>query len=336
MKKKIYCVFCGTENDSKKETCKNCHQTLTPEDHLWKDYFKGHIKDKLKDKVEDKTSSIITNYIISHLYGIAFSILFVATAVTGIVSITKKDYPYIKEVNRSPLEVVELSLDDELVQRLNKLLSLNEQRYFDSGFHEGVKLTYDNLKHKEGITYYYEKVNGQNITFSTCEEAKKYPDIYKLCQDDPSWVIGEESLGYYLFDYKNFETVYKNMYGNDKTLEKGDFQAEKVTECHYYEDLDQYICYSQPHGWFGDAGEFNKLIKAEKINNTILLYEYFVWWTYEGTYKDIKQTEKISDEIVLDNESLIEQGQLYRHIFKENENGTYHWVSSEPINSLED
>ena len=347
--KNIYCVFCGTINDIKNETCKKCNKTLTPEDHLWKDYFKGHVKDKLKGKVEDKVSSIITNYITSHLYGIAFSILFIATVITGVTSISKDD-SYIKEVDEKPTIVKELALNDELVQSLYKSISLNKYGYFQEGFHVDKKITYSDLKNPKGFAYYYGHLKGEKITFTSCDDAKDYPNIYKMCQDIPSFVVGEDGLGFYTFEAKNFEDTYKNFFGNELT--HGDFNGPIIEECHYYENKNRYICYSQLYGW-GDSTEYlTKLAKVEKINNTIELYNYFIVCRYAeiyafnddkvyyvGTYKDKKQTKKISDKVILEdgsNDELFEKGQLYKHVFKSNGNGTYHWLSSEPVDSLED
>ncbi len=354
MKKKtknIYCIFCGTKNDSKNEFCKKCNKTLTPQDHLWIDYFKGHVKDKLKGCEEDKVSSIITNYIISHLTGIAFSVLFVATIIHGVTNITKEDYSYIKEVTESPSISAELALDDESVIIAQKFLKQDYLKKFPTGFYEKKKMTYDDLQEKRGMTfeyiYDYKKLKELQIIFNNCEEAKDYPDIYALCNWDSSYVVGDDAgaRDYYLFDANDFEKEYKKLYGNDKILEKENFKVHSIYECSYYEKSDKYICHTLETGWATDAAEFTKLVKAEKINNQLILYDYYVWVTPDGTYKDYKETRKISDKLVTDNiwnneefknEELFEQGQLYKHVFKSNGNGEYYWYSSEPVDDLED
>jgi len=33
--------------------------------------------------------------------------------------------------------------------------------------------------------------------------------------------------------------------------------------------------------------------------------------------------------------SILGEGQIYKHTYKKNKNGTYHYVSSEPVSSLD-
>jgi len=198
-----------------------------------------------------------------------------------------------------------------------------------------------------GYIYDYKKLKELQIIFNNCEEAKDYPDIYALCNWDSSYVVGDDAgaRDYYLFDANDFEKEYKKLYGNDKILEKENFKVHSIYECSYYEKSDKYICHTLETGWATDAAEFTKLVKAEKINNQLILYDYYVWVTPDGTYKDYKETRKISDKLVTDNiwnneefknEELFEQGQLYKHVFKSNGNGEYYWYSSEPVDDLED
>lgn len=335
--KKKYCVFCGTKNDIKNETCSKCKNSLNPKDHLWKDYFKSHIKDNLKDKVEDKISSIITNYITSHLYGIVFSILFIATVTTGVVAVVKenKQSDYIKIVEKSPIEITELALDDALVEELNGFLILNQERFFNTGFYDGKKMTYNDLQEKNAMVYQQNRIEGHAVTFHSCEEAKKYPNIYEVCQKDSSWVVGEDASYYRFFSYDDFNTLYKKMFGNDKNAEKISFNIYYNTQCDFYENLDEYLCYNLPAGWYAEEAEFTKLIKVQKVNDWIEYYDIYVYGGYDGTYKDLKKKEKISNILIWDDNSLVEKGQIYKHIFKDNGNGEYYWVSSEPVNNVD-
>lgn len=330
---KIYCVFCGTENEIENKKCKKCKKELNPTENLWKDYFVNHIKDELKDKTEDKLSSIITNYITSHLYGIVFSIMFVATAVTGVVSINKNNY--IEEVDKNPLEITELSLEDETVVNLLDFLRLNEDGKFKNGFYEDKKVTYEDIIEKNAMAYYYNRIESKEIKFSSCIDAKKYPNIYDLCQEDSSWVVGEYALHYELFEAKLLEEAYKKTYGEDKIFEKNDFDVYTALTCNYYENLDEYICHTRPTGWYNDEAEATKTIKAEKVNDWLEIYDYYVYGGYDGTYKDYKKTQKISDKLVWDNNDLIEKGTIYKHLFKLNKDGEYYWYSSEPIDKID-
>lgn len=80
-KKKIYCVYCGSENLYEDDYCKKCKKKLNPKNHLFRDFLYDHIKDDIKGNVEDNIFSLIKNFIISHLYGssLIVAVLFTAT-----------------------------------------------------------------------------------------------------------------------------------------------------------------------------------------------------------------------------------------------------------------
>ena len=86
--KKIYCVFCGNENNQETEFCSKCQKKLNPKNSLFKAFLYEHIKDDLKDKITDTLFSYLKNYLISHLYGVAMSVAIVFTTATIIVNIS--------------------------------------------------------------------------------------------------------------------------------------------------------------------------------------------------------------------------------------------------------
>ena len=67
---KIYCIYCGTENNKKDNKCYNCNKHLDPKEHPFLDYLKDHIKDDLTGKAQDKLIDIIIKYIESKGYDI--------------------------------------------------------------------------------------------------------------------------------------------------------------------------------------------------------------------------------------------------------------------------
>lgn len=77
-KNKIYCVYCGAENNCKDVFCKECDKKLNQNNHLFRDYLYNHIKDDLKGDIEDNIFSLIKKFIMSHLYGtsLVISVLF--------------------------------------------------------------------------------------------------------------------------------------------------------------------------------------------------------------------------------------------------------------------
>lgn len=97
--KKIYCVYCGKENDNNLEKCTKCKKELNPKNHLFKDFLYDHIKDDLKGKLEDNIFSYLKNYIISHLYGVVMTVSVLFTGVALITSLTVKEYKTIEDIN---------------------------------------------------------------------------------------------------------------------------------------------------------------------------------------------------------------------------------------------
>ena len=67
MENKMYCSFCGEENNINDDTCKKCHRFLKRNDHPLMDYMEDKIAGNLKGKVKNTFFSVLENYIKSHL-----------------------------------------------------------------------------------------------------------------------------------------------------------------------------------------------------------------------------------------------------------------------------
>lgn len=98
MKEKLYCVYCGVENDLKSEKCKKCDKPLHPKNQLFKEFLYNHIRSDLKGKLTDSIFSYIKNFIISHLYGTVMS-LSIIFALGAIISSPKNPYKTISSLN---------------------------------------------------------------------------------------------------------------------------------------------------------------------------------------------------------------------------------------------
>lgn len=353
--KKIYCIYCGKENKESDEKCINCEKLLNEKDHPWKDYLYDHIKSDFKDNVTDKTISLITNYIKSHMYGVFMSALIIATTVSGVVKVVNAEP--IRKVESKPIiiEAQELSLDSELVGELYDIVSFNNDLILgEEGFYLGKYVDYNSFsnQNKLYLANHFKKKVTSSYTFTNCEDLKSYEDVYSMCIFDDngtgSWFGPEyvEYMNLYKIDVKSFENAYKDFWGKDKEMPKENFDIKYSMGCEYSNENDDYLCHALMQGWPADQYEMTKLIKAEKLGNTIHLYDYFVYADYgeiEGTFKDRYKKEKISNidyrEIYFNDKedmSIMSQGQIYKHTFKNNGNGTYYWVSSEPILKLDD
>ncbi len=352
--KKIYCIYCGKENKISDEKCFNCNKLLNEKEHLWRDYIYEHIKDDLKDNVTDKTISLITNYVKSHMYGVIMSALIVAISASTVVRAVSGGE--LRKVDTKPetIKAQEISLDSELVENLYSVLNFNNDLILgDEGFYLGKYVDYNSFsnQNKLYLTYTFKDVKTSSYTFTDCEALKQYKEVYEMCLFDDngtgSW-FGPSYIEYmrlYKIDIESFKNAYKEFWGSDKEMVEENFDIKYSIGCEYSSENKDYLCHALMQGWPGEQYEMTKLIKAEQIGNTVYLYDYFVYADYaspEGTFKDRYKKEKISTldyrEIYFSDEgedmSIMGQGQIYKHTFKKNSNGTYYWISSEPIKSL--
>lgn len=93
-KNKIYCVYCGSENNLEDKKCSKCKKQLDPKNTPFKDYLIDKVKDKVSGDIQENMFNLIIEYIKSHLYGFVLtcSILFAVTS--GIVSLVNKPEKY--------------------------------------------------------------------------------------------------------------------------------------------------------------------------------------------------------------------------------------------------
>lgn len=95
-KKTIFCVYCGSENNSTQKRCNKCHRKINPKENLFLDYLKSHLSNELSENIENKTINIIINYIKSHLYGVILTMSIIIVGSTAIVT-SLPDYEIVFE-----------------------------------------------------------------------------------------------------------------------------------------------------------------------------------------------------------------------------------------------
>lgn len=85
--KKIYCPYCGKENDMENKVCSFCKKNLNEKDHEFRDYLKDKLKDEVTGNIEDNLFSYLSAFLKKYLYGILVSISIIASVTT--IFITK-------------------------------------------------------------------------------------------------------------------------------------------------------------------------------------------------------------------------------------------------------
>lgn len=336
MSKVVYCVYCGMENPSNNKKCIKCNKKLNPKDHPWRKYLYDHIKDDLKGNVTDKFFSLITNYVKSHLYGVILTILVVAPITVGAFKALNNPITKVSEKPLIQFEREELSLDDQVVEEIYKTNQFFGRSYYDVNFYEDHLITYDDIKEEDRveIAFYVKNLNREPIKYNSCEEVKDFNRLSGFCAFDPSYVIGEYAFSFNKISKDELEKNYKEIFGPNKSFTKQNYHLH-ASMIEYSESLDEYLYYTLPEGYDTGVDEVTKLIKAVKVGNTIELYDYYIfmtsWIEHYGTFKDRHYNNKISDDFDYD---IIEKGQLYKHIYRKDQDGNYYWYSSEPIDKI--
>lgn len=339
--KKIYCVFCGEENSPRKKSCSKCGKDLNPKEHLWRDYFLNHVKDDLKGKTTDKLSSLVISYIKSNLYGIVFSATLITSTILGVSWVIDNNPSYITKTDKNPMDSVEVSsldLESELVKKLYSYNKINYDRFLDKSFYENQLIRYDDFDDSQRImmaAIYNLKgiVQSEKMQVSSCDDIKDYKEVYDFCVGYPEWVI--EAADNNVVELSVLESAYKELFGSDKKMPRIGFNLYYSRQCSYSKKRNNYLCTNLPAGFNSGTYEETKLAKAIKINKSIILYDYYVFYSMSdpgfGVYKDNKLEVKLSDKW---DESILEKGQIYMHIYKQDKDGNYYWYSSEAVSKI--
>lgn len=339
--KKIYCAYCGTQNKIEKTKCKRCQKKLNLQNHPWKDYFHNHIKDDLKNKTTDQITSLLINYIKSNFYGVIFSITIIATTITTVTTIINENQNGIVKVTEKPAMLSsrrEISLNNHIVQRLYTYNQINKKEKLDHGFYQERMMNQADLTDQEKLSIVYRYIDPMksNSNITSCEQINGYKELYHICLNNPEMLIGKSDyhIEFYSIDMPLLITTYRHIFGSSQELPKTTGMVASERQCEYSETTKEYLCYSIPAGYGYEYKEATKLVKAIKDQNKIELYDYIIFYKDDknsqeiGVYKDINLTHIIGKEY---NESLIEQGQLYKHTYRQDSTGNYYWYSSEPI-----
>lgn len=168
--KKIYCVYCGEENNAKDLHCKKCKKKLNPKENMFLDYIKDHVKDDVKSNVQDSIISIINNFIISHLYGSIFTATLIFTIVSVVVTTVNND-DRIVNVTEKP-DILINNLNSCVIQNSKELVNICE---------DGYTLDGDVCKKEEVIDAVASNVcsNGYYLSGSTCISYTTYNFLTK-------------------------------------------------------------------------------------------------------------------------------------------------------------
>lgn len=262
-------------------------------------------------------------------------------------------------VSQSTNNTVELDVNSELVQKLYGYLGITSD-YYSLSMYRDEKKTNSNIENKTKLLTSLrnlkpekmEKIEEPIIASSEAEYNYNESESYY-----PADLVG-------IIDKKTVEDKVKNIFGPNATIKHEDTSfafGEKIA----YKD-GKYMIIPYEGGGMVQWYDKSEIIKAEKENDEIYIYDYYVRicnvdnysaeygvYTIEGDNLYASSDEKLkiaeirkssfSDENYIlyggnTIQKLLESGiilPIYKHTFKMNSDGSYYWVSSELTNKNE-
>lgn len=240
-------------------------------------------------------------------------------------------YTKIKNIGR-------LRNDDKLAVELHDYFSTSDLGLCGGLFNYGPeKMTYDDIDSSSKLCIAYHKSDIEGAK-ALSYEAKK---IDSTCDVDGlifKTDEGTKNCTVTKIDRKIIDNTYKKIFGKD--IEDNDtFKFDGYHVCYlkddsYYCGLSEY--YKVTYG--NEINVYRSVDRVTKKKDVITIYDYFAKVVNgEDCYKDYK-TQNINsvckDNLIegqLKYDFLKDYGVRYKHIYKKAQDGTYYWVSSEPI-----
>jgi len=231
-----------------------------------------------------------------------------------------------------------LETDNKLVVELHNYFSTK-----DLGNCEGLltyandKIEYKDINSETRLCLAYQKAEIKDVKKENVKADKKK----EICTiDDMVFKINEDTKECTINKIKRevIDKSYKKIFGKD--IEKNEsFKIDNLNICYlkddyYYCGLSETFTYT-----LGSESIIYRVIKkAQEKGSEILIYDYFVKINEETCFKNytttlINQncTEKYSNKKDINYKFMKKYGTEYKHVYKEAKDGTYYWVSSEPV-----
>ena len=199
----------------------------------------------------------------------------------------------------------------------------NRVEYADLSDADKLCLAYRNIKQHS-----YDKLNKSNN--------ENYCYISK--NDNKGFTLNEDNIcDIEIISKEKIDQIYYELF-NKQIGDYSDFKINDSRAC-YYQD-DKYLCGDSilqniTYGW--NPTYYTIITKAKEKGSYLYIYDYFLiinnnecYLSNNGSIKNDKCSLKLTNANI-DNRFLTKFGQKYKHTFKKNNNGTYYWISSEPI-----
>lgn len=86
-KNKIYCIYCGKNNDADADKCKACGKKLNEKEHELLDFVIDETKEQIKGNLFDKIIAFFKSLITKYLYGTVLTVSVVTFITSSVINV---------------------------------------------------------------------------------------------------------------------------------------------------------------------------------------------------------------------------------------------------------
>lgn len=200
------------------------------------------------------------------------------------------------------------------------------------------KVEYNNVKSANRLCIAYQSAEIKDVETGTLKADKK-KSICTFEKGKTFKVSGDtKECSYTKIKRTYIDKSYMNLFGYE-IEDNESFKIDNKNICYLKDNY--YYCgeaETQTYVIGGESLVYRVIDKAVEKGSEIIIYDYFVRINSDQCYKNYttaivneKCTEMYENKAKINYKFMKQYGTPYKHIYRENENGTYYWVSSEPI-----
>lgn len=184
----------------------------------------------------------------------------------------------------------------------------------------GNNVTYESLSNGEKLKVASLLIPNYFFTLSEYERTGNYPDY---CYDSVECL--SKSLSAYVL-----ENYYKDIFGQNSSMEKGDFDSCKFQN-------DEINCYADFITGDIDKTNYFRYDSSEMNDRELLVYSYYlgicgddVYNVYRGDiYTNVEEYEQLNEDELY--KKFGDKASKYKLTFNQDNNGNWYWVSTELV-----
>ncbi|MBE6156760.1 MAG: hypothetical protein E7161_03330 [Firmicutes bacterium] len=234
-----------------------------------------------------------------------------------------------------------LKTNSQLVTELHNYFSSEDLGNCEGLFNYDLdKVEYKDIDVETRLCIAYQKADIKVVETETIKADKKK----EICtiEDKMVFKTNDDSNECTISKVKKelIDNSYKKLYG--RNIEHNEsFKIDNLNICYlkddyYYCGLSEIFTYTLG----SESIIYRVMKKAEEKSSDIVIYDYFVKINEDVCYKyytaaSINQecTDNYKENSDIDYNFMKKYGTSYKHVYREAEDGTYYWVSSEPLSN---